>query len=448
MVEMKKLIAILFIAAASFAGGVFYTARQKDGQFQKSKAGQEQKWQAERERLEKDLKLARNKPARVEQVTSTVQVPVAMRPSPQEIIDKLIALKPAGGTMHNQTIRKVVHQLESLVELGPDALPTIRAFLRLNQDVDYERAYSEEEDQTVPSASGGRSDSGESRLRYGYAGGPPLIPRTDFLYPPSLRLGLTAVLREIGGAEAEQILAEVLRTTGRGVEVATVSKFLQEMAPGKYRDVTLQAAKELLANLPQIANPSRIDEQSKGYLYGVLREYGDASFAPTAQALMIGPSGLLDRNAMNYLTTMLKEGSLPALSQACRDPRVTNALDKAAIISSVMNYVGVNPQADELFKDAVSNDTTSFLRMAAFSAIAGNASLAGPGASLTDLQLVRSRLELLRSFRPTVKDEALGRMVDRTAQSLQNVLDGKTAGTPRPGSSGGSSGAAGRGPGQ
>ena len=187
---MKKLVALLFVAAVGFAAGAIYISRQKDSQFQKTKAGLEEQWQAERQRLEKDLKLARNRPARVEQVTSTVQVPVATRPSPQEIIDKLIALKPAGGAMHNQTIRKVVHQLESLVELGPAALPTIRAFMRLNQDVDYERAYSEEEDQAAPSASGGRSDSGESRFRYGYAGGPPLIPRTDFLYPPSLRLGL------------------------------------------------------------------------------------------------------------------------------------------------------------------------------------------------------------------------------------------------------------------
>ena len=68
--------------------------------------------------------------------------------------------------------------------------------------------------------------------------------------PPSLRLGLIDVLDQIGGDQAQGILAEQLDTTGRAIEVAYIARVLQDEAPDKYRDNALKAAKELLASPP------------------------------------------------------------------------------------------------------------------------------------------------------------------------------------------------------
>ena len=65
--------------------------------------------------------------------------------------------------------------------------------------------------------------------------------------------------KQVGGAEAEKLLAEVLGTTGRGVEVAWLARTLQGLAPNKYRDVASTAARELLARPPGTKPASPLD---------------------------------------------------------------------------------------------------------------------------------------------------------------------------------------------
>src|SRR5437868_2819863 len=79
------------------------------------------------------------------------------------------------------------------------------------------------------------------------------------------------------------------------------------MAAGKYRDAAISAAKQLLMKPPSVDSPDRLDQLAKSYLYGVLEFYKDTSFAVNAQQMLIGADGRLDQDAMDYLSTVLKE---------------------------------------------------------------------------------------------------------------------------------------------
>ena len=445
---MKTFIALLLAVGVGFGAAYLYVSNQKDDQFKKYRAELEEKARAEHEKAEKELKLSRNRAPKIEQIQTTVEVPIAIKASPKEILDRLVKLKPAAGAARSQSIRQIVHQLENLADLAQESVPTIRAFMALNQDVEYERAVEANPAGganvtiTPGGARGGRGGGGPGGGGFGGGGpgggpggggfgggfgGPApwqnALPQTDFLYPPSLRLGLISTLREIGGEPAEQALAEVLGSTGRGVEVGTVAKLLEDMAPKKYRDLALTAAKDLLTNPPNISDPSRLDQMSKSYLYAVLTTYNDTTFAGTAQAQMVSADGRLDQSALSYLTTTLKDQAMPALYQAYKDERLTNQWDKGSVLNSALNFAGTNPQANEMFKDVMGNEQNGFGRFGAvLSLVGGNF---GPlqRDPPSDPNVIRGRMELLKST--PVTDERLGGIVDRTMQNLQNLLDGK-----------------------
>ncbi len=434
---MKTLIALLVSVGVGFGAAYLYVSNQKDAQFKRYRTEMEGKSQVEREKAEKELKLSRNRAPKIEQVQTTVEVPVAIKSSPKEILERLVKLKPAAAAARSQSIRQIVHQLENLADLGAESVPTIRSFLTMNQDVEYERASegtnSGGANISITGGRGGRGGGfggfgggGPGGAGGGFGGPAPFqnaLPQTDFLYPPSLRLGLISTLREIGGEPAEQALAEVLSSTGRGVEVGTVAKLLEEMAPNKYRDLAITAAKDLLTNPPNISDPSRLDQMSKSYLYAVLTTYNDTSFAATAQAQMVSAEGRIDQSALSYLTSTLKEQAMPALYQAYKDPRITNQWEKASVVSSALNYAGTNPQSNEMFKDVMSNEQNGFGRFGAvLSLVGGNF---GPiqRESPTDPNVIRARMSLLNSVEVT--DERLGGVVEQTKKNLQNLLDGK-----------------------
>jgi hypothetical protein len=286
---MKIIIAVVAGATTSLALTSVIVSKKKDTAFDKERQALKADWESQKAELEADLKRAKNKPARIE----TIQVPASGftvgKHSAQAILDKLKAIKVGTGPKRAPSIRQVVHHLESLAEAGPDALPVIREFLGRFEDVEYSsdaaRDNGDEEGQPA-----NRERQGSTELPGGVFPKRPEAAqgqaRLDFVFPPSLRLGLVDVLKEIGGETAEQILAEMLAVSGRGVEVAYVAKTLQAIVPNKYRDVAVGAAKDLLANPPTIDRPNGLDENSKSYLYSVLSMYNDSSFTAVAHDVL------------------------------------------------------------------------------------------------------------------------------------------------------------------
>src|SRR6185503_1769266 len=164
----------------------------------------------------------------------------------------------------------------------------------------------------------------------------------DSILPLSLRFGLFDAARQIGGVEAESLLADVLGATGRGVEVAWLARTLQEIAPDKYRDVALAAARELLARPLATNAASPLDRNERDQLFGVLTLYGDASYVGAAQAQLVRTDGEVDRSALRYLQQSLGQQAVPIAAQWYNDPRLTDPAKKEPFARLALNYVGTD----------------------------------------------------------------------------------------------------------
>jgi|GEM_PF-372983 len=377
--------------------------------------------------------------------------------SPQDILNDLLNLKIGSGPARNPSLRQVVFKLETLALRGTPAVPAVRAFIGRNLDVSYtpQREENQEEGQAGQNAgnqdnnANGNNRQGNNRGfnrgqngggaggGFGAFGGGGFNGggrnggarrartleslRSDWVVPPSLRLGLIGTLKEIGGVESEQALVEMLASTGRGVEVAYLTLMLEELAPGKYRDSATAAAKELLTNPPVVDNPDRYDQQAKTYLYSVLEYYQDASFVPTAQQLLVGADGRIDQDAMDYLNAVLKDQSVSILYAAMQNASLTNQFDKMNLGREILNYVGQNTQANQFFTDTLNNaDLDS--RLKAFMVIqqagAGFGQFANEAP--TDPQVVQSRISLLQAqLTQHSDDDTLTRALNAAINSLQ-----------------------------
>ena len=179
----------------------------------------------------------------------------------------------------------------------------------------------------------------------------------DFEKPPSLRIGLMDVLKEIGGSSAEAALGEVLSKTGRGFEVAYVAKAVRSMiGPDAFRDEAVAAAHELLSDPVEASNPSSLDRNSKRYLYSVLEMYNDQTFIQSAQGLLVRDDGKIDDTVLDYLDDVGKEQAMDAIYQAFSSGNVTDRGDLGDLARAGLKYTGANPQANQMFKDIMSSD--------------------------------------------------------------------------------------------
>lgn len=406
---MKILVTILLAASTGFAAAYFYVSNQNEAAVKAERAKVEAHWKAENEKLQSELAAAKNQQPRIEQVKT--EVPVATKRSAREILDNLLTLQPSGANRIS-TIRKIVHELEDLAELKNDAIPDIRDFLARNADLDY----SVERD---------RSSDGDRRWT------PPwqrTNPPTEFTLPPSLRIGLFDVLKDIGGEQAEQLMAEVLGSSGRAVEVAYLTRALEDIAPGEYRETALAAARDLLRNPITINNPNRLDEQSEGYLFGILELYSDGTFVPDAKRMLVNAEGRIDRNAQQYLAKFDGEGMVATYYDLFNNNVVTNNFDRMSVANRILDFVGPNAQANQFLGQVVAN-TNLDSRMRAF-AVMRLAGGFGDNDEPKDPNVVRQQIPVLENLKQTTTDERILQAIDRTQQNLQNILDGKPVENP------------------
>jgi hypothetical protein len=399
---------------AGFTAAYFLIVKPSQSRLQAEHAAAQATLQAEKEALEQALRAARKRPADVQRITVTEQLTVTNRMSADQIIQALIQIRPeTSDDTRNRTIRRIIHHFQLLAELGPEAVPPIREFLGRNQDVDYT---PEDLSETGERASRGRLGARNQ-------------VRTDFLVPPSLRLGLVDVLDQIGGDASEEIMGQMLATSGRGVEVAYLARLLQENFPNKYRDVAVTAAKDLLSNPPTVDQPNRLDENARAYLYEVLAMYGDTSYAENAQHALVTPDGRIDRQALTYLTKTLKEQAVPTIQAAYINPRLTNQWEKSTLLSAALVYVGQSPTATQMLTEMLVNESVpAGVRAFTVQNLASGLRSEIPN----DPEIAKARLAALTQIRSSVKDERILRAMDDTALILHRVIHGDPA-VPPPG---------------
>lgn len=423
---MKNVIAIF--CAAAVAGGAAWSfahtraLRRAAADLEARQAA----WAQEKSDLEKALAAARQaRPATVASAPIVAPEPEA-GPDAEAIIEQLRKIR--ASSREGKSIRRVIHHLEQLVDLGPDALPAIEAYLGRFEDIDYSSTRSEDggrggnrvepAGQNRPGGGdgGNRNDGDRPRRFNAWRDGKPEV-RLTFTTPPSLRIGLIDALQSIGGESAERILADLLGSTGRPLEVAYTAKVLDEMAPGKHRATAIAAARDLLTNPLAASGPDALDDRGKDYLYYVLAGSGDAAFASTAQSLLVASDGRIDQHALNFVASTLKEQALPALVAAYRDPRLTNQWEKAALVQTALDYAGPNAQANELLNAVVSDEQIpSRVRASAVMSLARGE---------PEPELAKSRLPVVEALRGSTTDERVLRSLDFTERNLQNIAAGQ-----------------------
>ncbi len=254
-----------------------------------------------------------------------------------EILDELMQTSMSYKN-RRRAQRRLSYLFESLALQGDAAVPLIREFLNKMEDVDF--AVQRE----------GESDE-ERKRRYSR-----FRATLNFSQPPTLRIGLMDMLAEIGGDHAEATIAELLSSTGRGLEIAYAAKIIQGwLGKGAYRTEVLAAAHELLLDPVEAVGGNHFDRVSKNYLFMVLDMYDDKTFIQSAQGMFINDDGRIDRTILDYYDNVGRVDALDAMVQAFRSGRVHED-DMDNLAEAASRYVGINPQADQLFRDIMTGD--------------------------------------------------------------------------------------------
>lgn len=380
---MKKLLTVILIAGIGFAVAWVVVSNRLADRHAALLAEQQAVWQIEKAALEAALQAVKAHPRIV--TVPGMPVPAAdpavpAKVSPAEIVTKLRGLKTVAGPGQARAVRQAIHGLEDLIAAGPAALPAIRDFLARNEDMDLDPA-----------------NPGKA-----WRGG--TVPG-EFVVPPSLRFGLFDGVKQIGGAEAEKLLADVLSTTGRGAEVAWLARALQDIAPDKYREVALTAARELLTR-PLAANSSSpLDRNDRDNLFSVLTMYGDTSYTHTAQAQLLLADGQVDRSGLKYLQQSLGQQAVPIAAQLYDDARIADPAKKEPLARLALNYVGADAQANEFYQKAI-NDLAlpKDHRRNLIEDLNQDGFPDTKNLTLRDLLLIQNRIALIEQLAPNATD--------------------------------------------
>ena len=339
----------------------------------------------------------------------------ARLPAPEAIIETLKTLNPNRGRQR-ETMRKVIHHFIALEAHGVSALPPIQKFLKGGVDIPYGRDTGRDNGGGLGRLADNDDKIDWSSARdYGYK-----LPAFGIaLEPRSLRLGLFEIIYNIGGKNAEKILASTLDTAGLGIEVVRLGDLLEQLTPGKYKKAMLDAAREL------ITNP--LDEDSKRILFALLLKYKDPGLLDLAKGMLISSEGRIDGAALRYLNETLGENAMPLLLAAYRNPNITNPADKIILRDAAMTYVGKNADADQIFREVFdeglkkARDSEANPREAWMSLIQAGGALQ-KGNNLTE-DVIRNRQKLLNEYRGNTKNELVERGLDQVNKNLEGRLE-------------------------
>ncbi|HKQ36635.1 MAG TPA: hypothetical protein VJ063_01080 [Verrucomicrobiae bacterium] len=393
---MKTALLVVLAAAVGFAAGFVIISKRHAARHAALLAEQRAAWENEKAVLEQELDAARARMPALASVTVPASVTgdaVPARPGPAEILGKLQALRGRGP----RQLREAAYWLTELTQRGTAALPAIRDFLARNQDIDFDTA----------------SFTQNKSVRE--------VP-LDFALPPSLRFGLFDVVRQIGGTDAERILAEALGRTGRGVEILYLTRALQEMAPNNYRDAALSVARELLAANTSPAFSSPLDRNHRDNLFSVLSMYNDGSFTGNAQAQLVQADGQIDRGALKYLQQVLGPQSVAIAAQAYQDPRVSDSAKKEPLARVALSYVGADQQANEFYQRAINDPVLTPNHRKNLIEDLNEDGLNFKNLTQQDLPLIKNRLTLIDQLAPNAMDKANAAAFQEAKKDLLNML--------------------------
>ena len=308
---------------------------------------------AEIANLERQIESLKGRLAKVKSRIAELQIDLGTEGEPvvqggyrsaPEIIEELMGLKMTAAN-RRAVQRRLSFLFESLAKQGDTAVPHIRDFLRRMEDVDFIIDQRSEKDLDK------EKEYWRSRMVN--------VPM-EFEYPPSLRIGLIDILADIGGPNAQDAIAEVLNSSGRGFEVAySANKLRSMLGRDAYRDEALNAAHDLLTTPIEIVGGNKFDAASKQYLFTVLKMYGDKTFVQTAQGQLINEEGRIDRSVLSYFENIGGGRAIDAVVQAMQNGQLRESDMREMARVAVQGVGQNNVQADSLFQNIMTSDDYS-----------------------------------------------------------------------------------------
>ncbi len=398
---MSRFAALTLAAFLSASVAGFVVARRQSSRHAAELAGQRALAEVERAELEAALAAARkqSRPVVATPTAPVVVTEVAARPTPAQIIAKLRELRAAPGPLASRTVRQAVYWLEELAAAGPIALPAIHEFLTRSEDMDLDTAW----------------------FTQGRNGARGRLPN-DFLVPPSLRFGLFDVLRQIGGPEAELVLSDAMSSTGRGVELAYLTRLLQEMSPNQYREKVLLVAHDLLAASAGFVSANPLDRDHRDYLFGVLTQFGDASYATSAQSQLVRDDGKIDLSSLRYLQQSLGSQAVQIAAQTYLDPRLVDPAVKEPLVRVALTYVGSDPQANQFYQQAINDPALpKDARRNLIEDLNQDGFVDRKNLTANDLPFIQSRIALIEQSAPSAMDPINAKAFAEAYKDLQNM---------------------------
>ena len=321
-----------------------------------------------------------------------------------DILDEMFDFR-IGSKSRRADTRRLNFLMESLIRQGDASVPAIRKFLEKMEDVDYAIRREGEDDE-------------EYAKRYRN-----FRATLSFSQPPTMRIAMVDVLAEIGTSSAEAELAELLKTTARGFEIAYTARALRSwLGDDAYSKDAIAAAHELLIEPVEVPGGNHFDRVSRNYLFMVLDMYKDQTFVQSAQAMFINDDGRIDRTILNYFDNTGRDQALDAVVQAFRSGRVHES-DMDNLASVAAKYVGKNPQADQLFRDILTGSqyNLEIKRDAIESFTNSDGDRSTPGVPKDVLQ---ARLNLLNSIQFDESD-LMGKGMELLAMQMEAKITGK-----------------------
>jgi hypothetical protein len=391
---MKTFVIACLTGALCIGTTYLFVSKQMAARHSAELADKQAAWDSERAELESAAANSRQEPRiapRPQPRDAAIETPAsAQKLSAEQLLARLRGVKP-GAVSQTRVMRQVIHDLDELAAMGQSALPALRRFLASNEDIDFAAGSKVARD--VPA---------------------------EFLVPPSLRFGLLDAVKQIGGPEAEAILAIAMNTTTRGTEIAWLSRALQEIAPDKYRDASIAAARGVL---DRAIDPNATNDRDQAFK--VLGMFNDTTYIATAQAQLIHADGQVDKAALKYLMQTLGPQAVPLAAQLYDDPRITNPQNKEPFARLALNYVGADPNANAFWVKAVNDFALSNdQRRNLIEDLNQDGFVDRKNLNATrDLPLIDSRIALIVELAPTTTDPVNAAALREAYKDLAKMRD-------------------------